>query len=93
MTASEKLAWEKVRSEGRERFLLKSIAQARWILVAGLLVEVCWFLVTRNVSKPMWEIAVGWILVALGTGAWGGLVDWNTNERKYRESPQGSAAS
>ena len=86
MTESEKETWLKVRVKGRDRFLLKSIASARWILVSGLLVEVCWALFTGEFSKPMWEIAIGWTFVALGYGAWGGILEWNTNERNYREA-------
>jgi hypothetical protein len=92
MTDSEKQAWEKVRAEGRDRFLLKSIARSRWILFGGLLVEVCWWLFTGKLTKPMWEIAIGWTLVALGSGAWGGILEWNTNEQKYAESRQDSPA-
>jgi hypothetical protein len=93
MTDSEKQSWEKIRAEGRDRFLLKSIARSRWILFGGLLVEICWWLFTGKLTKPMWEIAVGWILVALGTGASVGFLEWNTNEQKYQESRNDSPAS
>jgi hypothetical protein len=93
MTDSEKQSWEKTRAEGRDRFLLKSIVGSRWILFGGLMVEICWWLFTGKLTKPMWEIAVGWILVALGTGAWVGFLEWNTNEQKYQESRNDSPAS
>lgn len=91
MTESERQSWEKARTEGRARFLSKNIANYRWILLGGLLVEVCWWLFTRELTKPMSEIAVGWVSVAVGAGAWTGILEWNTNERNYNESPQNSS--
>ena len=93
MTESEKQAWEKVRAEGRDRFLLKSISSYRGILLGGLLVEACWCLFTGKLTKPMWEIAAGWILVAVAAGAWSGILQWNTKERNYNEPRQDSAVN
>ena len=93
MTDSEKQSWEKVRAEGRDRFLLKSVARSRWILFGGLLVEICWWLFSGKLTNPIWEIAIAWIFIAVGSGAWGGFLEWNTNEQKYRESRQDSPAS
>lgn len=92
MTKSGKQAWENIRAGGRDRFLLTYTLQCWWLLVAGLLVELCWWLFSGNQTKPMWEVAVGWILVAIGTGAWGGILEWNTNERNYCETNGNTSA-
>ncbi len=85
MTEAERQSWEKVRADGRERFLLRNISEARWVFVGGALVELCWWLFTRKLSEPLWRMGVKWCFVALASGAFGGLVHWNTNEAKYHE--------
>ena len=85
MTEVEKKSWEEVRRRGRDRFLLQGIARARWVLVGGALVELCWWLFAGKVSAPLWGVVVGWVFVAVGSGAFGAFLEWNTNERKYVE--------
>jgi hypothetical protein len=86
MTDSEKQAWEKVRAEGRDRFLLKSIARAPWILVSGALVELCWWFFTGKASGSVWLMGIKWILLGVSFFALGGRYEWNTKERDYAES-------
>ena len=65
--------------------MLWNILQAPWIFVGGALVELCWWLFTRKLSEPVWQMGVKWCFVALAAGAFGGLMDWNTNEANYHE--------
>jgi hypothetical protein len=86
MTELEKKSWEVVRTRGRDRFLLQHIAKALWILPCAAVFEVCWWLFTGKLLEPLWKMIPGWVFVAFGSGAWVGLLEWNTNERAYQDS-------
>ncbi len=86
MTEAERQSWEEVRARGRDRFILQGVVRARWVLVGGALVELCCWIFTGRLSQPLGGIIVGWLFVAVGSGAFGALLEWNTNERKYEES-------
>ena len=60
--------------------------RARWVLVGGALIELCWWLWTGRLTQPLWGVVVGWVFVAVGSGAFSAFLEWNTNERKYEES-------
>jgi len=91
MTEPEKQSWQKVRREGRDRFLLKSIARAGWVLVFAAIFEVCWWLVTGKASEPPRVMIAKWILLALVMGAGSAFDEWMTNEKKYHESESDSS--
>ena len=86
MTAFEKQSWDKIRAEGRDRFLIKRIAKAGWILVFAAIIEICWLLVTGKPSEPLLNMIAKWTLLALVMGVWNGLDEWKTNEKRYHES-------
>jgi hypothetical protein len=91
MTEAEKRLWEETRLRGRDRFLLQNIWRSGWLFVGGVVVELGLWLCTRQPLDPIWKIASKWALVAVGAGAWGGLVEWNTNEHRYNESQSNEA--
>jgi len=91
MTLTERHSWEKFRREGRDRFLLRRIARAGWILVFAVIVEVCWWLVTGEASEPLRIMIARWILLALVMGAWTAFDEWKTKEKEYHESESDSS--
>ena len=90
MTAIERQSWEKIRVEGRDRFLLKRIARGGWILVFASIIELCWWLVAGKPSEPILNMIAKWILLALVMGVWTAFDEWKTNEQKYHESESDS---
>jgi len=80
--------WEKVRVQGRERFLLFSIGRAYGFLVGGVLIEFLWWLFTKKVPDPLLAAAAKWALVWIGAGVFMGWQEWRENEAAYAEQKQ-----
>jgi hypothetical protein len=91
MTPTERHSWERIRREGRDRFLLKRIAKVGWILVFAAIFEVCWWLVAGEASEPLRSMIAKWILLALVMGAWTAFDEWKTKEKEYHESESDSS--
>jgi hypothetical protein len=86
MTEAEMRLWDETRLRGRHRFLLQNIRRSGWLFVGGVVVELGWWFCTRQALDPIWKIAAKWAVVAVAAGAFGGLVEWNTNEQRYNDS-------
>jgi hypothetical protein len=80
--------WEKVRAQGRDRFLLLSVGRGYGLLVGGVLVELLWWLFTKKAPEPLLAAAAKWVLVWIGAGVVMGWHDWQENEAAYKEEKQ-----
>ena len=88
MSAFDMQRWEKVRIQGRERFLLFSIGRAYGFPVGGVLIEFLWWLFTKKVPDPLLAAAAKWVLVWIGAGAFMGWHQWRENEAAYAGQKQ-----
>ncbi len=87
MNASEKQMWQGVREQGRDRFLLKSIAHAAWICaIAALLIRTLIVLFTHRHPQPVWQLVIAWAFTSIALGAGLGLRKWQDNETEYKAS-------
>ncbi len=87
MNATQRAAWERVRSEGRDRFLLRKIGRAAWIgaiLFGGLHLVLVLF--GKRPIMPPWDTVAEWALLSLFLGAIFGNSEWQEKEADYRES-------
>ena len=90
MNDLEKRSWEKVRSAGWERFLIRRIARGVLVcLLCGAAVDVVWWTFTRKDPGPLVAAAAGWALGGIFLGALGAKNEWDTNERGYHEDKPG----
>ena len=92
MTGLEKQSWGKVRTRGRDRFLLRSIARMGWgFILAGAVVEIIWWLFTRELPVPMMATIAKWCLAAVVGSAFLGWREWNEKENNFHELNEGEA--
>ena len=86
MNAMERVSWEKVRAQGRARFLLRSIVRA--VLGCGIglvLIRATILLFANRPLEPVWELLATWAFISVGTGAAVGLWHWDKHEKAYHE--------
>jgi hypothetical protein len=91
MNAIQRAAWERVRSQGRDRFLLRKIGRALGI---GAVLFGCLHLVFVLFGKrqliPSWDVVVEWAAISLFVGALYAHSEWQEKEQDYGE-PNGDS--
>ena len=89
MTPSEKESWERVRKQGRGRYLLRNIGYAACIFaIVSLVIHTSLLAFGRHV-QPVWEMIVTWALFSLCGGTVAGFWRWDENEKAYGMSEDG----
>ena len=84
MNALKKESWVKVRAQGRDRFILRSIGRVAWICAVGsLIIQIGLMVFTKRHPDPIWESTVEWAFLSIGLGATSGLWLWDANEKQY----------
>jgi len=89
MTEPHKQSWEKIRTRGRDRFLLRMIAKAIGVfLVGGAFIEFGLWLYLKHASQPALAMVGTWVGGGVFVGAVLGWHEWTKNEAGYTRSQE-----
>jgi hypothetical protein len=84
MNTFEKEAWGRIREQGRDRFLVRSIGRAAWICaVVSVVINIGLLAFGQRVGS-LWHILVSWVFLSIGIGAGLGFWRWDENENHYK---------
>lgn len=94
MTGIETREWEKVRAEGRDRFVLREGILKRGSRDAAIAIAV-WYLFHFLKHEPLpttwdiWQAVIGFCIMTLVAGWLEGVALWQRREKEYEESVKG----